>query len=384
MPYAKLNSIFLSLFFLIQNSYSQKQFNLKVTLDSSINLNAISCFYYNGREDVNIRDLFVENTLLIKGKLYAPYGSFRIQYKTEKSGIFSSSFLFGHKKTEITFSYNPINPDNLLMYSATANVIPEYSNTFFNQLKLYRLNEAMAVSEFFQRNGNNYYKNDSLEKIIGSLYKALNFRTITYLKKHSKNYFSFLFFRTQVYYPSLSLFKYDTAYLKDLIEVLNNSFPKKYVNSYEGRAMLNELDVLLHPVKTNTDAPIFSVKDINGKIINLSEYKGKYVLLDFWASWCLPCLKQIPLIKQIRNAYSKDKLVIVGISGDRQIEELRKAIQLNEINWMNIFDETKSIRKLYRIRAIPVIMLIDNNGKLIYSSSEKEDRELLLELLSKM
>jgi peroxiredoxin len=133
----------------------------------------------------------------------------------------------------------------------------------------------------------------------------------------------------------------------------------------------------------NMAAPQLTMKDINGNDIRLSNLKGKYVLLDFWATWCAPCMAQMPFIKKLHTDFSSDKLVIIGISEDRSIDKFKSEIAKGQMNWLNVFDENNKIEHQFGINAIPTTILINKEGIITYyhSGLGKDSQEALLKLL---
>lgn len=117
-----------------------------------------------------------------------------------------------------------------------------------------------------------------------------------------------------------------------------------------------------------TPAPLFEEKSVSGETISLKEYKGKYVLLDFWASWCGHCKAAMPEIKALYNQYHKKHgLEIIGMSLDTNVDDLKAYIKDNEIPWQQIviggFDH--QLIKDYSIIAIPSEILIGPDGKVV-------------------
>lgn len=109
-------------------------------------------------------------------------------------------------------------------------------------------------------------------------------------------------------------------------------------------------------------APNITVNDITGKPINLHSLRGNVVLLDFWATWCYPCKQEIPKLKEIWEKYHGKNFVIIGISSDTKVENLKSYVEQNEIKWQQYFDATKSVYFKYVVNAIPRFYLIRKNG----------------------
>lgn len=109
----------------------------------------------------------------------------------------------------------------------------------------------------------------------------------------------------------------------------------------------------------------FEEKTPEGISVKLSSYKGQYVLLDFWASWCGPCRQENP---NVVNAYEKFKdknFTVLGVSIDSNADAWKKAIKDDGLVWIQLLDTTKGIANLYGIDSIPKNYLIDPSGKII-------------------
>lgn len=112
----------------------------------------------------------------------------------------------------------------------------------------------------------------------------------------------------------------------------------------------------------NKPAPDFHVMDIMGEALSLEQYRGQVVLLDFWATWCQPCLAEMPNVKQTYAKYKNRKFQIIGISLDNGIEPLDLYIKGEGIAWRQYLDSSGAISNLYNVRAIPSTFLIDGAG----------------------
>lgn len=122
-------------------------------------------------------------------------------------------------------------------------------------------------------------------------------------------------------------------------------------------------------VKVGQDAPLFTTKTVDGKQLKLADYKGKFVLLDFWATWCGPCLGETPHLKAIFEKYGKrEDFVLIGLSLDKDPAQPAAYAKENGCSWVDGFlgewgkDE---VTKLYGVRGIPSICLIGPDGKVV-------------------
>ena len=112
------------------------------------------------------------------------------------------------------------------------------------------------------------------------------------------------------------------------------------------------------------EAFVFELVDTTGKTHKLTDYRGKYVLLDFWASWCGPCRGEIPNIDKAAKKYRDRGLVVIGISSDRKKADWLKALREEKTSYLQLLG-TKECNVAYNFKYIPYIILLDPEGKII-------------------
>ena len=166
----------------------------------------------------------------------------------------------------------------------------------------------------------------------------------------------------------------------DSVERLYNNFTSTIKNSRYGK----EIEDYILKMEDNwvgKTAKNFNSVEINGKKISLSDFKGKYVLLDFWGSWCVPCRKGVPHIKDLYAKYHKAGLDILAIAVDDKPRNWKEAIKKDGTGiWHNILDlattdKTNGINAVYNVHVFPTKILVGKNGVIIgrYDGSETTD-----------
>lgn len=145
----------------------------------------------------------------------------------------------------------------------------------------------------------------------------------------------------------------------ELTEEIKRSEPGKRVFGYTIKQV---------PVVINEKIPDFAQTDVNGKVLSIQSLRGKYVLIDFWASWCLPCRQENPSVLAAYRKFKSKEFEILGISLDSEKENWLKAINTDQLSWLHVSDLNgwnNAVSKMFNIKSIPDNFLIDPNGKVL-------------------
>lgn len=159
-----------------------------------------------------------------------------------------------------------------------------------------------------------------------------------------------------------------TAYYALLTPKAQGSFYGKNVKEFIDKSAL---------VDVGRIAPAFSMTDTTGtNTFTLASLKGKYVLIDFWASWCGPCRKENPNVVKAYNEYRNKNFEIVGVSLDDKKGSWLKAINADKLTWIHVSDLKgwqNEAAKMYAVSAVPMNFLLDKNGKIIAKNLRSEE-----------
>ena len=150
------------------------------------------------------------------------------------------------------------------------------------------------------------------------------------------------------------------------------SYAKKYLEQFcedsKGCQNLKNQIKNAESFVVGAEAPDFTLKNLAGEPVSLSDFKGKVVLIDFWASWCGPCRKDNPHVVELYNKYKKDGFEILGVSLDKTKDRWEQAVAKDNLTWTHVSDLKgwqNEVAQMYSVKSIPHTVLLDEEGKII-------------------
>lgn len=173
----------------------------------------------------------------------------------------------------------------------------------------------------------------------------------------------------------------DTLFLKEQDKNIKKF--KKYVNkAYENKKYI------LTNLKKGALAPSFSnYKDVSEKNVSLSDFKGKYVYINFWATWCGFCKTEIPALKKVAEEYENKNIAFLGVSVDPKkfLDKWKKMVAKEKLPGTQVhYNQDKNFTKAYRISGIPRFVLIDPNGNIVMAEAPRPSDPKFKEVLKKL
>jgi peroxiredoxin len=154
---------------------------------------------------------------------------------------------------------------------------------------------------------------------------------------------------------------------------------QKFDPSLDNASLISSIDTFLQRLdnlKPGAVAPDFTLPDTLGNNVSLSDFKGKYVLVDFWASWCPDCRKENPQVVEAFRRYGGDNFTVLGVSLDREREPWLAAIAKDSLTWTHVCDlkDWKSDAAVtYAVRWIPTSYIIDPEGRIVDTALDGDD-----------
>lgn len=329
-------------------------------------------------ETLYLEKLGSAKQVIIDSVILDENGNFEFTNYTPKIGFyriktndknFAMLVLDSADKVTITGSVKDLGNTFKVEGSPETTIFIEYNNLSKSRdIKLDSLNKAFQL--LMETNKMDSKRMDSLSAIFEGPYNSIiNQSNILMVDKISKN--------TNMYSSIMAIQALDPDKYSDLYKSLDAGLSKKFPND-KNVIMFHEVVERMLSTNIGQFAPEISLPSPDGKEIALSSLKGKLVLIDFWASWCGPCRKEMPNVVKIYSKFKNKGFEIYGVSLDQDKEKWMEAITKDGINWPQVSDLKywdNVAAKIYNVQGIPYTVLIDKDGKIIAKNLRGQELE---------
>ena len=329
----------------------------------------VYCIAYNqSKQFASINDSVKTVANGFHFKLNIPEGEGNaFQLRIGKDAMIDNSlFVYLNKGTVTITGSGPYFKNATVSGTAAVNDYNAYVNFMHNNPQWQDLENVYAKAYQFQ-SAANYASLDALQPQIDAADSIKQTLILQWLNKHPNSAIS----------ANIINYAFRNKVSLADIEVMLNKLSPEAKNNIPAKELLHEIEVD-KLTGIGRQAPDFTQPDTLGHTISLKDFRGKYVLVDFWASWCGPCREENPNVVKAYNAYKDKNFTILSISLDDNKDRWLQAIQTDKMPWMHAsdlqgFSNTAAIQ--YGVNAIPSNFLIDPLGKIVAKDLRGDDLE---------
>lgn len=311
--------------------------------------------------------------VIIDSSKVAADGAYQLQASSREEGLYSLRAagkvyplaLFINDASKITIhadAQNQAEPYTVKGSDASQSLIQFDRDINSRALQIYQMSshlDSLAKRRIEDSIANRQYRN--IEKAVSDLR--------TYAVDFMKNSQSpaLTLYALNAYQSMMSNMGLKALNQTEVSEIVQNA-ADKFPNS----SSIAEAQKQLRPPK----APDFTLPDMNGNNVSLSSFKGKYVLVDFWASWCQPCRKENPNVVKAYQQFRDKNFTVLGVSLDQKKEAWLQAIQADHLTWTHVSDLqywNSAVVDLFKFNSIPYNILLDPEGNIIAEDLHGEE-----------
>ncbi len=351
---------------------AQTTFKVYFTYKKCTKESAFSFWFHDGQKRVPAQVTKLKDEYVVSIKLKTKYTYLQIDESVDSNFRSYYRFLINQIPAKIQYvqcdtNYSSSNWRDIKLENT------EFLDIYGPSLYKFCINELKADGEIRRQliNANSKAERTKLLKELHAAEQKIFDKRLDFLSTHSSNYASLFLLRDLIEQQE----GLETDKCQDVLE----AFPTDIRNSLEGELLLKTIKTKrlrsTNKPEIGKVAPNFETKDINGKMVKLKNLNGKYVLLVFWATWCGPCVKEIPQIIDIRKKYTSEKLEVISISLDEDKQKHKAFVKHKKMDWTHIVG-TKTIIQDYFINGIPETLLIDPTGNVVYMNDSNDEESL--------
>lgn len=347
-------------------------------------------------------------TGVTEGTLYFGYAGSGNKYITDSVVLSNGQFRFTGRLTEPSMAYISYNakrpamdaPNTTMFFIEPANM---KISLVFNAFKDAVITGSATQNEYavLQKQQQKFTKRwqivmdtlSAINKRSNALYQETKAWALSPYTEEYRDLTATFIQDHPTSYVTAWLLRFARDISTDSMKKLYARFPDRVKQSSYGKAIVTDLEKRKTGIP-GVKAAVFSSTGIDGQPVSLADYKGKYVLVDFWASWCVPCRKLNPHLKELYSRYKEKGFEVIGVSDDdSKPEAWKKAVEQDALPWKHVlrglkmirngdgvsYDKSKDISDGYNIHSLPTQILIDPNGTIVgrYGDELGESHEAL-------
>lgn len=319
-----------------------------------------------------LEELSVDENVFVDSGSTAEDGSFKLSHRAKEESLYRIRFEKGKyillvlnagDKANLSGDWNQL--ENYQISGSAGSVTLK---SFLVNLRenLRDINTMQVILDSIKANP----AKDSLRQSAEEDLRTINARFMDYVKKYADTTQSVAcaLFAVNMINPA-----FEGPFVKEFYENIGKRFPKStsakaFADRFLGKQASAAPDASSPAPEVGTVAPDFSAPTPDGKTLQLSSLKGKYVLVDFWASWCAPCRQENPNVVAAYLQHKQKNFTIVGVSLDTSKEKWTEAIAKDGLSWQHVSELNgwaSAIARNYKVESIPANFLIDPKGNII-------------------
>lgn len=344
--------------------YAQLSFSVKGEVAGAAEKSVVSLHFDNPANEAIVKTEIIGGKFELKGKIEEP-AIYVLVVDGAKQNL--GIFLDGSQikvKAQI---------DSLPNAKISGAALQTEFQSFRNQFDPY----FIRIDQLGKQINNPSYTNsrDSLMQVVRPLVAELETKADAYIKEKKESPVT----------PLLIYFLYSFFQQPEPLEKRFSELGSSAKKSYYGKMVekiINDNKV----GSVGSVAPDFSQADTSGNMISLKSFRGKYVLVDFWASWCGPCRMENPNVVEAYNKFKDKNFTVLGVSLDRSKEPWLQAIAQDGLTWTHLSDLkfwSNEVARTFKISSIPQNFLLDPEGKIIAKNLRGEELQTRLNELLK-
>jgi len=347
------------------NFAQHKKFKVTVKWPSGLVTDKMQLFINNGNKTESIDPDIVKNEITVSDNFVSKYATISIVISKNNYHLpaYSQFFVSEQPATIIFNSGLDSSKDSSALY------------TVINALDVNQIAKRFA-SEMaeVEKEREMYLESNGIDSVYFSIHRKSILKKLEFIKQHHDSYYAFKLFKSEIVPVQ---FPNQDALMDTFLDFYKATFPEDLRKSREGQEVEKLLESKWIASHDAIKAPKFTTTDILGNKVSLEKLKGKYILINFWATWCGPCMAELPAIKKISDKYSKGDLSIISVSFDKDFELFSTAVKKNKMDWINVYRDEELASNYGGTAALPKLFLIDRTGTIIYNRSSGKETDFI-------